>query len=300
MMAIPSAQLETWSHQGAIATSSDTYQRVRSVLLDSNAPYADKDFEVFLQGSYGNDTNIYAESDVDVVIQLNSTFNSNKTELPRDQLAYHDMDYSSATYYASNFRQDVIKVLSDCYGWRNVEDGKKSVKLLGVASLRKTDVVVCTQYRRYAYYYGPTQCSYVEGMMISNQGESVVNYPKLHSAALTDKHQRTCNRFKPLVRVLKNIKTRMVSTGYIGEKTAASYNLECWMYNAPDELFVYDLRTRFLNVCNWLLSQSPSCFVMPHGQFKLIGSQNNQWNIEGLKEFSRALIAFSEAGGPYA
>ena len=33
-------------------------------------PYADKNLKVFLQGSYGNDMNIYAESDVDIVIRL--------------------------------------------------------------------------------------------------------------------------------------------------------------------------------------------------------------------------------------
>ena len=291
-MAIPLEQLEIWSHKGAVATSRDTYQSIRSVLCASRVPYADKHYEVYLQGSYGNDTNIFSESDVDVVIQLNSTFNSNKHELPHEQLALHERDYGPATYTASDFRKDVISVLGNHYGIYNVTDGKKSVKLSGVSSRRNADIVVCTQYRKYAYYAGST-CPFVEGMMINNQGESTINYPRLHAGALTQKHQQTLNRFKPLVRVLKNIKTRMVACGYINEKTAASYYIEGWLYNAPNDLFAYDLRERFEKVCNWLLRHDDiTQFMMPHGQFPLIGIQNNQWASNDLEAFSEGLIEF--------
>ena len=75
-MAIPESQLETWSHQGSVTQSSNTYNTIKSVLEASTTPYADKNFEVFLQGSYGNDTNIYAESDVDIVIRLDDCFHT--------------------------------------------------------------------------------------------------------------------------------------------------------------------------------------------------------------------------------
>ena len=70
-MAIPLSQLETWSHQGAIQGSSSTYNTIKKALESSTNPYAGKSYDVFLQGSYCNDTNIYAESDVDIVIRLN-------------------------------------------------------------------------------------------------------------------------------------------------------------------------------------------------------------------------------------
>ena len=62
-MGIPESQLERWSHQGSITQSSETYNTIRNVLDDAASPYAGKDYTIFLQGSYGNDTNIYAESD---------------------------------------------------------------------------------------------------------------------------------------------------------------------------------------------------------------------------------------------
>jgi len=43
----------------------------------------------------------------------------------------------------------------------------------------------------------------------------IINYPKQHSASCTAKHQATQSRFKPMVRALKNMRTRMVSVGAI-------------------------------------------------------------------------------------
>ena len=59
---------------GAQVTSKETYATVKLALESTYAGYADKKYNVFLQGSYGNDTNIYKESDVDVVIRLDSIF----------------------------------------------------------------------------------------------------------------------------------------------------------------------------------------------------------------------------------
>lgn len=80
-MGIPESQLQTWSSQGSVTQSASTYNTIRNVLLSANVEQAGNDFIVLLQGSYGNDTNICAESDVDIVIQLNSTFHSDISSL---------------------------------------------------------------------------------------------------------------------------------------------------------------------------------------------------------------------------
>jgi tRNA nucleotidyltransferase (CCA-adding enzyme) len=72
-VAIVERQLETWAQQGKTGQFTDTYKSIRENLLDSSAPYPVKDVEVFLQGSYGNDTNIWADSDVDIVLKRSTT-----------------------------------------------------------------------------------------------------------------------------------------------------------------------------------------------------------------------------------
>src|SRR5713226_4354029 len=74
MMAIPESQLATWSHQGAITTAAATHASIRSALGAPSSPIQSMDYEAFLQGSYKNDTNIRGDSDVDLVAQLNSSF----------------------------------------------------------------------------------------------------------------------------------------------------------------------------------------------------------------------------------
>ena len=103
-MAIPNSQLDTWSRQGSITQSASTYASVKNALESANALYKDKSFEVFLQGSYGNDTNIHAESDVDVVIRLDAVFRGDIDSLSNEEkTAYHNLP--NATY-------DFIKKLS--------------------------------------------------------------------------------------------------------------------------------------------------------------------------------------------
>jgi tRNA nucleotidyltransferase (CCA-adding enzyme) len=84
-MAIPESQLDTWAKQGSVTQSSTTYNIIKNALESNSTPYADKSHQVFLQGSYGNDTNIYAESDVDIVIQLESSFQRDLTRLSEGQ-----------------------------------------------------------------------------------------------------------------------------------------------------------------------------------------------------------------------
>ena len=102
-MPIPESQLETWSHQGSIAQSSSTYNSIKNVLEANTTPYTGKNFKVFLQGSYGNDTNIYAESDVDIVIRLDDCFFSDLESLPEEEKAAHMQAFSDAAYTHMDF-----------------------------------------------------------------------------------------------------------------------------------------------------------------------------------------------------
>src|SRR5260370_28647577 len=125
-MAIPEAQLDTWSHQGAIQGSSNTYNSIKSVLEAAKTAYAGKQYEVFLQGSYGNDTNIYAESDVDIVIRLDDCFQSDLTALPAEEKAAWRQAHSDAAYTHVDFKRDVLDVLTDSFG-NDVSPGDKPI-----------------------------------------------------------------------------------------------------------------------------------------------------------------------------
>jgi hypothetical protein len=149
-MGIPESQFETWSHQGAIVTSKATHESIRNALVANSSLVKDKKFEIYLQGSYKNDTNIYGESDVDVVVQLNSSFHYDLSALPvNESLLFKQIYPSAAIYLWNNFRADVLNALQAYYGASKISEGNKSLKVGEESGRLPADIVVCLQYRKY-------------------------------------------------------------------------------------------------------------------------------------------------------
>jgi hypothetical protein len=255
-MPIPESQLETWSHQGSITQSRNTYNTIKSVLEASTTPYTGKNFKVFLQGSYGNDTNIHAESDVDIVIRLDDCFHGDLESLSDDEKSAYKQAFSDATYTHTNFKRDVLLVLEDQYG-SAVKTGDKAISIDASGSRRKSDVIVAMQFRRYFKFRSLSDSEYVEGICFFNAaGERIANYPKQHSANLTAKHQASSKWLKPMVRVLKNIRSRMVDQGLIKAGVAPSYYIEGLLYNVPNEKFTHSIEDCMVNILNWYLQDA--------------------------------------------
>jgi hypothetical protein len=222
-MAIPESQLDTWSHQGSVTQSSNTYNAIKSVLDAGTTPYAGKNFSVFLQGSYGNDTNIYAESDVDIVVRLDDCFQSDLSDLTEGEKAAYRSAFADATYTHVDFKRDVLATLTTQYG-SAVKAGDKAIAIDASGTRRKADVIVAIEYRRYLKFRSTYDTEFVEGICFWNgKGELIANYPKQHSANLTTKHQNTSAWLKPMARVFKNMRSRMVEDGVIESGSAPSY-----------------------------------------------------------------------------
>src|SRR5690242_12260392 len=97
-MAIPESQLKTWSNPGAQATAKATHETIRRALTPAALNLAAGAYNVYLQGSYANDTNVRGDSDVDIVAELTRTFSHNIGQLPGEQQRlFHDI-HPTATY----------------------------------------------------------------------------------------------------------------------------------------------------------------------------------------------------------
>jgi hypothetical protein len=290
-MAIPESQLETWSHQGSITQSSNTYNTIKSTLEASNAPYAAKKFGIFLQGSYGNDTNIFAESDVDVVIRLDESFYSDLSDLTDEEKAAHKAAFHAATYTHADFKRDVLSVLTSKYG-ASVSSGDKAISIDASGSRRKADVIVAAQFRRYSKFRSSSDSAYVEGICFWNRnGERIANYPKQHSANLTTKHQSTAKWLKPVVRIFKNMRSRMVDD-LIEAGIAPSYFLEGLLYNVPSEKLAGTYQECVVNTLNWYKkAATKSSLVCANEQYYLLRDGSLVcWNQSDCDAFVDAAI----------
>jgi Nucleotidyltransferase domain len=130
-MAIPESQLETWARQGAIATAKATHESIRRVLGEASS-LRRLDFEVYVQGSYKNDTNIRGDSNVDIVVQLNSSCHSDRSGLTDPQSFLQQQRYPPATYQWADIRRDVLGVLRAYYVTSLVSEGTRRSRLLPV------------------------------------------------------------------------------------------------------------------------------------------------------------------------
>jgi len=270
-MPIPESQLETWSHQGSITQSSSTYNSIKNVLEASTTPYASKSFKVFLQGSYGNDTNIYAESDVDIIIRLDDCFFSDLDSLSEEEKTAYKQAFNDATYTHMDFKRDVLSVLTDQYG-SAVKAGDKAIAIDANGSRRKSDVIVATQFRRYSKFRSSSDSEYAEGICFFNAaGERIANYPKQHSANLITKHQASSKWLKPMARVFKNMRSRMVDDGLIKAGTAPSYYIEGLLYNVPNEKLMSKYQNCVVNTLNWYRQEAKKAdLVCANEQYYLL------------------------------
>jgi hypothetical protein len=291
-MAIPESQLDTWSHQGSVTQSSSTYNTIKSVLEASTTPYSGKNFSVFLQGSYGNDTNIYAESDVDVVIRLDDCFQSDLSKLTEEEKAAYRSAFSDATYTHVDFKRDVLSTLKKQYG-SAVNAGDKAIAIESSGARRKADVIVAIQYRRYFKFRSTYDSEYVEGICFWNgKGQVIANYPKQHSANLTTKHQNTSTWLKPMVRVFKNMRSRMVDDGLIASGSAPSYYIEGLLYNVPNAKLESSYQDCVVNTLNWYRQEaSKTDLVCANEQYYLLrDGYHTCWNQSHCDAFVEAAV----------
>jgi hypothetical protein len=186
------------------------------------------------------------------VIKLNDCFRSDLSSLSKEEKEKYQEYFNDATYMHSDFKRDVLKVLKDTYS-SDVKAGSKAIAINSNGNRRKTDVIAAIQHRRYYKFNGVYDQSYDEGICFYNSADDeIANYPKQHSENLTRKHQDTEQWLKPMARILKNMRTRLVNCGALEAGIAPSYFLEGLVYNVPSELFGSSYLDCFVNSINWL------------------------------------------------
>lgn len=295
-MTISEEQLDTWSSQGSITQSKLTHETIRAALDDHAAPFHNRLYTTYLQGSYGNDTNIFADSDVDIVMCLTSVYYSDLSSLSEGEAAQYQKDRVSADYTYAEFKHEVLAWLVHKFG-KGVKAGSKAIFVPGEGGRRDADVLVCVNHRSYYSYTNQTLSSYHDGICFwTDDDQKIVNYPKQHLANCTAKHQQTSSRFKRNVRVLKNMRNAMIRNGYLKDGIAPSYYIEGMLWNIPEQLFEGTFQTTFVNYMNWLDGCNTGELVCANERYYLLrdGSQVC-WNLADFNVFRSAAKRFWNA-----
>jgi hypothetical protein len=291
-MAIPKDQCDTWRHQGATATAKATHEAVRKALDANTSSVKGQSYEVFLQGSYKNDTNIRADSDVDIVVQLNDIYYDDLSGLRPDELARYEKAKYPPTYTLDQFDTDVQKSLRSYFGKEQITPQNKCVNVAAANGRLKADVVVAAQYRRYERFSSWSDQAYVEGITFWGRTDlvQVVNYPKRHYDNGVTKNADGGN-YKSSVRMIKNARRYLVAKSQLAAAVAPSYFVECWLYNIPNDRYVNDSAESFYNILDWL-NRNPDWdqFVCQNWQQYLFGPLSVQWSKPSASQLQTALV----------
>ena len=260
-MPIPESTLSRWSHHQAGTAFKQAHVSIRKALVAHNRP-SEVGYEVFLQGSYKNDTNLGGDSDVDVVVRLASKLKPRVVVLSGEQLQ-EDGSHRFALERWQSFRDHAMKAMRARFG-KAVKRGRKTLKLPKGKIPADADLVVTLSYKEGIGFYLP------------DEGRWVVSYPQLHHQRGLQKGKATNERFKRTIRMFMAARNQLVSKRALTKEDAPSYFIECLLYNVPDGLFAPKLAPTYVAILDWMKTAKLKDFQCQNGLMPVFGPQGEQ------------------------
>lgn len=283
-MVISEQLLEMWASAPDDKPAQEAYRQIQEAVSKS-PELQSKTIEVYLQGSYRNRTHIKENSDVDVVVELQSTFSPDTKALPPEDKRLFDSTHSDATYHFSDLRRDVELSLIRYFGEKNVDFGNKAITVTGNQGRSTADVIPCLEHRKYTSYRYDKK-SYIPGIKFYTRRENIeiINWPKVHYKNGAAKNDRTKTMYKALVRICKNYRDFLVAEGHLVVGTSPSYFLECLVYNVPDNQFDSTYTVSLKGMTSFLKQANLNGFCCVNEQDYLF-EPSKGWDINKARDF---------------
>ena len=229
--------LESWTKPASDTEEQkmeNTISMIKSA-VESSKELDDLSIEVFVQGSYANNTNVRTSSDVDVCVMLKSTFFA---EYPAGKNR-QDYGFTEGTISFDEYKRRVKTAMENKFGKENVSVGNKSLKIRSNSYHVNADVVVAFMLKNYRIINSLDPNRYIEGTRFwSSRSEEVTNYPKVHISNGKDKNVQTNHRYKYLTRIFKRIRNAMVDDGRANGDKISSFLVECLIWNVPNNIIL--------------------------------------------------------------
>ena len=281
-MPIPESTLSRWSHHRAGTAFKQAHVPIREA-LDAYKGLSPFKYEVFLQGSYKNDTNLGGDSDVDVVVRLGSKLKPRVADLTGQQLQ-EDASHKVAYQRWKSFRDHALKAMRARFG-NAAKSGRKTLKVPKGKLPADADLVVTLGFKQGIGFY------------LTDEQRWVVSYPQQHHVRGTKKEKAANKRFKRTIRMFKAARNRLVDKGGLTRDDAPSYFIECLLYNVPDHLFEDKLAPTYTGILDWLKRVGLNDFECQNGQVALFGPGREQWSAKKARAFVTAMQELWDSWG---
>lgn len=210
-------------------------------------------YDVYLQGSYSNSTNVTFSSDVDIVIEFTweyyydiKSLSSSDMEIFKNNLSGGGSDYDMV-----KFKNDIYDLFN--YSRWQPEYKSKCIKLPWNTNRCDADIVPCFTFKKFN-----TITQSKSGIKFKNTTtqEEIINFPKIHKENMSLKNDITNTKFKKIVRTFKSLRRDMIEKKIINKDLAPWYLIENLIYNVPNNIFdnysYKDIFEQTINYCGKL------------------------------------------------
>lgn len=197
--------------------------------VKNHAAFSACSLNVFTKGSYRNNTNVRADSDVDIAVECQDVFYYDG--VTRND-AVPAISHYEGVWTPSKLRSELQAALEAKFGSDVDATGSTALQVNASSARVDADVVPCFSYRD---YMSPT--SYREGTRVFKKDNTKIeNYPTQQYENGVAKNVRTARAYKKTVRILKRLSNFMVAADE--HRNVQSFFVECLAYNCPDNLFL--------------------------------------------------------------
>jgi hypothetical protein len=242
-------------------------------------------FDIYTKGSYANNTNVKADSDVDVVVECTDV------EYWREYDPANGGHPSSGSYTGvwtpEKLRKEIATALEKKFAG-SVSAGSTAFEVDASSARVNADVVPSFSFKLYF-----SDGSYRQGTKVfKKDGTSIENYPKLQLKHGNEKDNRTGGDYKRAVRILKRLENVLVEKGLTD--AVPSYAMECLVFNCPDEYFARStwrsvMRGCLADIYNYTRAAEPTAeddrwLEVNRGKFLFSASQ--KWTREQIFQFA--------------
>lgn len=252
------------------------------------------EFRIYAKGSYANNTNVRAESDVDIVVECTDVvyWRNHDTSRP----GHTGGTPYSGIWTPTLLRSEILAALTQKFPGA-VTEGSTAFEVNTSSARVNADVVPSFTFK--LYYSGG---SFAQGTKVFKKDDSSVeNYPQQQLDNGRVKNSRTNSVYKKAVRILKRLENTLVAHGLTDPMP--SFLLECLMYNCPDKDFKRNTWRGVMQGCladihNHTMKpeESDNRWVESNG-IKYLFHPNQKWTRCQVHEFAKTAWAYMEFDG---
>lgn len=269
----------------------DRTERMIRAAIQEHQAFRGCSLKVYAKGSYANNTNVKADSDVDIVVQCNDvTYWEEATPGARSA------SYTPYTgiWTPSKLRTEIVDALRAKFPDHVDSSGSTAVRIDSNTARVEADVVPAFDYK---YYFA--RGSHRSGSRVFKQdGSFLTNYPEQQLVNGRAKNNATGTRYKKAVRIMKRVENAMVESDY--HREVPSFFMECLVYNCPNDVLTRGTWTDIVRgvivyIWNGLEGPEPSDtskrWLEPN-ECKYLFHPSQPWTREDGRDFVKAAWSY--------